>query len=271
MDTNDLLKEISAEKYYIWGTGFVANRFFDALNNKNLLGNLIGIIDCYNQTNKWRGYPVYNGKTFEKKYNKEPIYCAVHYVNYQEIVNLIPHFFKMRWIGAHIFDLEFGTPLIKNTIMGINDVICGLTNIYSCSIYYMMIDDVVNKRTKGLGIEAYRKFQRSFNNEETVIKKERLFIKRILEYRKNKEVEKYAIKLNREKTILLDGMHRLSLAEYFGEKTINCDIYPVSGYEKIFETNRWHLCSKRDLLQVFTESESEDIIQQTKAFLKSDC
>ena len=258
LNTNHLIKKCAEGYFFIFGTGFVAERFLSELRRRGIDSRLKGFVVSSRKNDIWNGYPVYEVNNIEE-YGGEQVYIAVHERNYIQIKQILPDKIKKNciWIYPYLADLEFGEPIKTHIKRAVSDLVKEDKNLCRIAIFSLVIDDIVQADEEEIGICIYRKYQNIFSNKRTTKEKERLFVKRILKYKNEGSHKKYPIKILEDNDAVIDGTHRLSLANYFGEKEILCNVYSYAEYDWMKKT---HL-SEYHLKHILSEEEYKRLIE----------
>lgn len=238
--------------FIIYGTGSVSNRFSMALQKKYSLDNLIG----YTRTNvdvseTFRGKPVKNIECYDKKI---AVLIAVHISIYKEIERYLDKLgYKNHiWVYPELFNLCYGFPIKTNAIYQTKDIVKCLYPIYTCAIYYMVIEQYFGMNKIGYGL--YYKLMKSFCSEQVARERLKQYIERISDADSNGLSQSYAIFLTRDRSIILDGAHRLVLALYFGIPNVLVDLFDV-GFDEYMYFSKDMAMVRDKLIEVFTDEE----------------
>lgn len=228
VDAEELLRIISKEKIAIYGTGHIAKKFLKVLKQHHLERN----ISCFvissiekNTENTIDGIAVRDKDWLKNR--KDVFVCvAVHEALKEEILYTLQSMGMENsiWIYPYLYELLLGEPLEKKVKIQMTDIIKTCQDDYRLAIRHAAIDNYFEKNT--IGFELYKKAQALHCSSETA--KERLikFCTLINEWDK-RGYNGQSISIN-TKYEIIDGNHRVALAEYYHQQEISCDIFPGS-------------------------------------------
>lgn len=218
----DVISIIKKDKFVIYGYGFVGKRFYKQVQRMGYSENVIAIAVTDIGDEKNTDYV-----TVQSIYDiskESMVFVAVHdasVLDMQEILDKIG-IKKYMWVYPYLFDLELGTPICKDKTVCINDLLTQMNDIYMPAIYYLSLKDYCGANI--YNGELYIKMSTAYTTLETGKKRWERFCKTIDECRERGFKQDYNIKVD-ENNLLIDGLHRLVLARYFGESDIICDVY----------------------------------------------
>lgn len=226
--SKQLLNEIEETEFYIFGTGFVAERFFETIRTRNLDENIKSFITSQPSSSCFKEKSV-KGIDELTEVEKEQLVCiAVHEVIAEEIISELKEkgYKKLVWIYPILFDLWYGKPVRKNILVLTNDILRTCTNDYRIAIREMVIDEYYGKNK--IGYNLYKKLQEVHSSKHTAEKRLNAFIKLIDSWNENGYAEGSILKID-ENNEIFDGVHRLALAYYHKLPKVRCDIYSTIG------------------------------------------
>ena len=238
MDAKTLIEEIGKNKIAIYGTGYVAQRFYETLVRNDLESHLLFFITSSGGENT-KGYEVLSIN--DSRIKKDIlILIAVHEAVKDEIVKELEErgYFNYIWIYPELYELILGNPIKKSVRIPVKNIWQSNRDNYCMAVRYLAIDNYYKKNTYGYFI--YKMSMSLYNNTDTSEKRLQQFIALIQSWEK--------IGYNGNNKILIsdnygyiDGAHRISLASYFRQEYILCDIYsskniiePVHNKKVIF-------------------------------------
>ena len=254
IDFDRLLNIFNEEKYYIYGAGGVADNLIRMLEEKGLERNFQGFIVTKKTRTEHSGYPLKN--VDEIDLGDYSVLIAVHYVNLHEIQdNLNKHIGRDGiWIVPYLIQLEYGAPVYSNCPLRINNVINNMQMKYVWAAYHLAICEFFEGNEED-GSDAYKRIQSLVSyDEKTVNRRWEIFGDRIKAWKTGKK-DDYAIKTNFDGSIILDGMHKLALAYYFGEDYVKCDVYQNIEQDIVFKKKRIYIDTEEKAKTIFTTRE----------------
>ncbi|WP_044913064.1 hypothetical protein [Butyrivibrio sp. WCE2006] len=216
-----LIDKLKKQNFYIYGTGFVAEHFYEALNRLELSKNTVSFVTTHNQNSEYHGIPVKSIKDI----NDDLLICiAVHEANLKEIVEVLNErgLKNYVWIYPFIFDMWYGEPIKKGVLVPTNEILTTCKNDYRIVIRVLAIEEYykINK----IGYSIYMKAQQVHSSPDTARKRLEQFIKLIASWEDSGYSNDSKLKID-ENNEIFDGVHRLALAYYHGISKVNCDIY----------------------------------------------
>lgn len=228
------LLEIIANNYVaVYGAGYIAERFYKALEAKNLQHKIICFIvtDCKNNT-QFLGKPVVKLENIE---GQDIYICiAVHESARCEIEeNLQKHNrSKYIWIFPFLHELLFGEPLALHKNISTSYILKGQSaDDFAIAVRYLVIDGFYKGIVEWNDIYC-KMFQHKCGNKETAQNRLKFFLRLInnwdeVGYQENSEI------IIDERGQFIDGMHRFTLACYHKMKFIYCTVFPyTSNYDE---------------------------------------
>lgn len=227
----EILNILKKNKIVIYGTGYVAMKFYEALIYRNLGTNIESfVISKRSKTSE----SIINGiivKTIDEFDNKKnSIVCiAVHETIKDEIEQQLDNrnIKNYIWINRYrLIELLLGKPIIENIRMPVAKIVHGCQD-YRIAIRYLAIENYFGKNNYGYDI--YVKTQKLYCEERTAKKRLLSFCDLIVNCETNGYDSGSKILLS-EKNELLDGMHRITLALYYHIGEVLCDIFKSSPY-----------------------------------------
>ena len=229
MNTREFLETIKKNKIAIYGTGYVAMRFYDTLIKKNLTKNLVSFITT-NGGSEINGYKVLS--ISDCRIDNILILIAVHEAVKDDIIKKLESlgYINYIWVYPFLYRLMLGEPVKSNIKVPIYKIVENYKDNYLLATRCLAIDQYFNKND--IGYEIYIKVISLFCSKETAEKRLRQFKKLIENWEQNGYDEKQTISIL-DNFQCFDGMHRLSLAVYFKQEYVVCDIY--NNYKEIHE------------------------------------
>lgn len=229
MDVRNLLDIFTNNKIIIYGNGHVGRKFYKALKMHHIEKNILCFAVSYQKENQAEinGIPV---REIEKINEKEiAIICiAVHEVLKDEIINVLEKkgIKKYIWIYPFLYELLLGKPVGRNVSIELPEILKTCVNDYRFAVRHMAIEQYFGKNT--IGYDMYIRAEALHCNRDTSEKRLQNFCKLIhcceqFGYNKNSTIQ-----INTDYEII-DGNHRVTIARYFGEDNVVCNIFPASN------------------------------------------
>ena len=224
-DVSQLLDALKTHKVVIYGTGYVATRFYNSLKEYGVDGNVECFITTEGSKDTIDGKGILSIDKFENAANI--IICiAVHESIKDEIVEILEGrgISNFLWIYPFQYALMLGKPISKGIKVPIKLIMNQCYNDYRMAVRYLAIENYYNKND--VGYEIYVKTMALHCSKKTALNRLQQFIFLI----KNWEINGYdKIKpvIILENNELLDGTHRVAVASYFGQSYIVCDVFSL--------------------------------------------
>lgn len=260
MNAHELLERIKNDKFIIFGHGYVAKRFTEIVENKELQQNFLGYMVSKPEENydKEMDVPIYSKEWIADKHNV--IVCvAVHESLKDEIINdlmKIQPDNEYIWIYPYLYELVLDVPVVQNVWIDVDDIVKKTSIGYFMAVKYLAIEQYMGKCNNGY--EIYLKAQSLYSNSYTAKKRLGQFKDLIKNWVGGGYDENFIIKLNRNYEIL-DGSHRTSLARYFNVEKVKCDVFQTDISLLELQGNIASLTKEVLYRGDFTESEIEQI------------
>lgn len=222
----ELLELLSRRKFVIYGAGYVALKFYEALKIRQLDKNIsCFIVSTFSGSDeKIEGLPI-RGVDWLKK-NKDIVVCiAVHEALMPEIIGTMQNIgvSDYFWIYPYLYELLLGAPIKVGTAVNLNDVIHTCMDDYRLAIRYMAIDNYLGKNA--IGFDMYKRAQALHSSPKTAEERLIKFCELINQWQQNGYNKNSRILIN-ERYEVIDGIHRVTLAKYYNLQEIVCDIFP---------------------------------------------
>lgn len=260
MNTCELLEKIKNNRFLIFGHGYVAKRFTEVVEKKELQHNFMGYIVSNPEENydKEMGVPIYSKEWIGDKHNT--VVCvAVHEALKDEIINAL---MKIQpdneyiWIYPYLYELILDVPVMQNVWIAVEDIVKKTSIGYFMAVKYLAIEQYMGKCNNGY--EIYLKAQSLYSDNYTAKKRLGQFKNLIENWVSSGYDENFLIKLNRSYEIL-DGSHRVSLARYFNVEKVKCDVFQTDISLLELQGNKASLTKEILYRGDFTDSEIEQI------------
>lgn len=227
MDAETLLKYLSQKRFVIYGTGFVGRRFLSALKQHGLYENIacFTISECVTgQDDMIEGIPVRGVSELDER-TKDMLFCiAVHESLAKEIEKNLEKLQvkKYIWIYPFLYELSLGQPLKTNVLVNVDKILESNLNNYGLAVRYLAVEQFFGKNQ--IGYDLYVRFNTLYCTKETAERRLIKFCDLIKNWKENGYDKEKKILINSNYEIL-DGCHRITVAKYFGEKNVICDVF----------------------------------------------
>lgn len=251
------LTDLKSNKFYIYGTGYISDRFYAALERMKCTKNVLGFI----VTNKNDEMPLQKKGMDIFEVNEIPrdkmIICAVHMIWEEEIRQILNklNFEKFYFIYEQIFDLDFGTPIKTDVSVKVCSLVRTITRkSFVIPAYYSAIDNFFHPKDNGDIL--YLKLYEMLTNKESAKKRLKRLHDMIQQYkdRGGAVILTSNIKIDENESVILDGLHRTTLALYFGIHTLKADIYQTKQYYDKWLGRKFYI-DENSMNDIYTEDE----------------
>lgn len=267
----ELLEILANNDIVVYGTGYVAERFYMGLEKRHLQHK----IKCFVVTNRDENNVRFMGKLVEQLDDLEEkdiyICIAVHEATKYDIEKNLQKYNRSKyiWIAPYIDELLFGKPIACHKQIETADILKSQNvDNYLFAVRYLVIESFYNGTD--VGDEIYIKMvQYLFGSKETA-QNRLIHFKKLIKnwddvgYQENKD-----IKID-EKGSILDGKHRFTLACYHKMDSIYCTIFTytddVSRYMKYVDR-----FDSKDMKEAGYTQYEMDMILSTQEKLMSFC
>lgn len=216
----DLLRE---RVILIYGAGNIAGRFYEALSIRDLAQNVGGFVVTNSQgKSEFCGQPVISPD--EIRQGPETFVCiAVHESVRDGIVRELERrgILDYVWVTPFLTSLFAGDPMQRNVDREVDDLIRA-NDDYRAAIRYLVIQSYYH--AGGPGADLYLRAQGLSCGPATAKLRLEQFYRLIQAWETGGYDPEHIISVD-ENNIVLDGMHRLSLAKYHGLERVRCDVY----------------------------------------------
>ena len=219
---------IRNHRFYVYGTGAVAKRFYQLLSQRGCEGQVLGFV----VTKKPSGAdPLFFGKRV-MCVNDIPqdalVLLAVHPVWQGDIeAHLeqagIRQYAMMYW---KLIDLSFGLPMASHQKIATREIVERMARCFYpyLAAYYLVMERYVKARE--VSDSFYLRYWSVEGSPSAASARLRQFHALMDEYQRDgvTSLLKYPLKLT-ERRLILDGLHRTMIAHYFHEPYLYADIY----------------------------------------------
>ncbi len=225
LNSAQLIQLAAKQKIVIYGAGHIARKLLKVLKLYHYDENVLCFIVSDPEQNEKtiEGIPV---KTIEWLVENKNIlvYVAVHESLWDEIADALQTIGVSRyiWIYPYLYELMLGLPVKTNIKVDLKDIIRTCEDDYRLAIRYAAIEQYLGKNE--VGFDLYKRAQALHSTPETAKERLTAFCLLIEKWQKNGYDEQSRIAINMDYEII-DGCHRVALAQYFKQKQIICDVF----------------------------------------------
>lgn len=269
MKKSIIWEKLEGKKIIIYGTGHVAHMFYKAI----LEHGLQETIQCFVRSESvgrdelFEGVPICSIKDVCIEYNTL-ICLAVHESirdEIQKIVNPITN--QYLWIYPYLFELMLGEPVQRAVEVSVAQLLGGCQNDLRLAIRLAAIEQQAGMNT--FGFDYYVRAQMLHCSKDTATKRLKQFAELISEWKQFGYKKENLIVLNSDYDVI-DGIHRLTMAVYMGQKTIFGDIYAAALSAKDIHGPEVMLSEEELLLSHgFTQHEIQQLAAIQQRYLKA--
>ncbi|SHK69754.1 hypothetical protein SAMN05216582_11311 [Selenomonas ruminantium] len=222
----DVINLIKTKEYVIYGNGFIGKRFIkqiERMNCKNQISSVVVTNLEENSNSRKDGL-----KSIYEISKNSFVFIAAHESVATEMRKVLESIGVSNyvWIYPYLIELELGAPIERNRKVTIKDLIDNLSKSYAAAIYYLTIKEYCRDHIYDGSL--YIKMTSHYTTGDTAKKRWEIFRRKIEECQEKGFCQDCNIKVF-ENNNLIDGMHRLTLAKYFGEKYLYADVYRGNG------------------------------------------
>ena len=228
--STDLIAECQTQKIIIYGAGYVAHRFYSALEKLGLSKNVLCFCTTDISCSETMPKPVYSlFELLKKGLIEDALICvAVHESIKDTIIENLDkkNLHNVVWIYPFLFELFFGNP-IECSVKKKTKILLEASLAYSyCEVRnFLALECYYGKNSNGFDI--YIKAVSLYCGKTTAEKRAEQF-KNLID-----SVASTGLKADKkikicQNNVVLDGAHRCTLAAYFRMKELCCDVFSDS-------------------------------------------
>lgn len=231
-DAEEFIQLIQNKRILIYGAGYVASIFVEALKKHGLEKSIYGFAVTENVPEQ-RRFEEYWVKSIDQvDIADNIIVCiAVHEAVERQIETTLLQkgIINYIWIYPFLYTLYMGQPVKEKQWIDVNKMILQYGNTYGMAVRWAAIDDYYGNFQGGL--DLYKKAMKIHCSEATAEERAHSFIGLM----QNWDVRGYdanqQISINLDYEII-DGEHRVSLAFYHHQRFLQCKIYKEQNMHK---------------------------------------
>lgn len=262
-NAQEFVECIADKKILIYGTGYVAHIFLEALKKRKLEKQIQGfVVSCHSRSvDEIEGIPV--NEIEEILIDEDTVVCiAVHESFKLEIeLTIVKRGWKNYiWIYPYLYNLYYGAPIRVGEPVEIGKLVSRDTDRYNVALRWAAIDNYYGKCSQGFYL--YRKAMALHANMRTAEARKESFKKLIQSCDEFGYDDKKQIIIN-DVYEIIDGEHRVTVGLYHGKQKIGCTVYLGENLhsEKV-------LFTKRVLLEGGFTKEEMDILDHINLIIK---
>ena len=230
MKTEELLQQLGNKDIAIFGTGFVAEMFYTALERKGLASRMrFAVVTSAPEKIRFHGKPVLSIK--EAKFSEDMLLCvAVHESAMHGLKGILQEVsITCVWIYPNLFDLLYGQPLQSAQSLLLRKLLSRQNrDEYWLAVRYAAIRDYLKKADAyPITSEMYRSALSLHCGYETAVLRNRqmeILAKSMAEEGFRQDSPVSVDKAGR----IIDGLHRIACAAYLQIESVPVVIYPAS-------------------------------------------
>ena len=230
MDTEILIQQLKTKDFAVFGTGFVAGMFYEALKETGLSSGLTCcIVSKAGEGETFHGRPVYSAGSFRLP-NDMMLCIAVHESAFGEISDKIKSISeRCVWVYPNLYELLYGIPAQPPHDIVLADLLSKQSrDEYWLALRYAAIRDYLKNEP------CYRE------TKDLYIKLLALHCSNATAVRRSMQMEKLAVSMAHEgfrndcpiavdeRGRIIDGLHRTACAAFLHISKIPAVIYPES-------------------------------------------
>ncbi len=242
MKTEELLRQLETKDIAVFGTGFVAEMFYMALDRRGLASRLqFAVVTTAKDDLQFHGKPVFSLN--EVEFSEDMLLCVVvHESAMPELKTILGKVsIPSVWIYPNLFDLLYGLPVRTTDSLPVRELLSRQDgDEYWLAVRYAAIRDYLrNESAYPETCELYRKALSLHCGYETAV-------------HRNEQLEVLAASMAREgfrrdcpvrideAGRIIDGLHRIACAAYLQIESVPAVVYPASlVFDKVLgERNR---------------------------------
>lgn len=259
----EIKQYIKKHKFYIFGTGFVAENLLGYLENNDIQSNLVGFLETQPKKSEFNNFPVYKLDTISYV-NNVSIIVAAHSSIFEQIKMLLESkgITEWIWIYPYWYELLFGCPYKKNLIINPYSVIqkACFSERVMCSIYLLGIGYVFNQNR--IGKSVFFKFSSLFSSNNTIEKRWESFSDMVTKFDETNISHLGNLLVATDAGFIIDGNHRIALALYKRIPRIYVDLFHAN-YEDVSYIFKKLMLNSEDVNSLFSREECDHILLLT--------
>lgn len=225
-NANQLIELIKERRILIYGTGYIATLFFDALKKNELEKSIFSFVVSKLAKDANRDFRGFGVTQIDKvDFEKDMVVCiAVHDCLVGEIESLLKqnNVSDYIWIYPYLFDLYYGDPIQKSVWIDMRELVPKEDGRYALAVRWAAVADYYGKCPNGF--IWYKRAMSYLHNASAAEARVKEFTQLIKNWETAGYDGKHEIAIN-ENYEIIDGEHRMAVALYHGERRIKSRIY----------------------------------------------
>lgn len=230
-----VISQLKENSFVVYGAGSMGKRFVRCISEMGLKDNFSGYAVTEIKDSLYVAEGIIQINQIERD---QLVIIAAHneaaLQMEQELNNL--GFKKYIVIYPYLLELEFGTPVALDVKINVDKLLKKCPPYLYNAVVYMAIDSALGHNMYG-GDLYLRMMHALSRNNRTAEMRWQSFQKRIDAYTRGEYEDRYNVKVNLEQNYIIDGVHRIILAKYFGIPHIQADLYQFESkkFEQVFK------------------------------------
>lgn len=222
---DELREYLQKNRIVIYGSGHVGRKFFQALKSCGLKQNIVcfAVSESLEDLTELEGIPV---KRIQNLRDVDAIYVcvAVHEALKDEMFRVLEQLGikKYVWIYPFLYEMLLGSPIKRNVKVKVDHILQTCRKDYRMAVRWLTMEQYFGN--SDLGYELYVRAESLHCEKRTAQERLKKFLELIRCWEKTGYLIDSRIRINSGYEII-DGRHRIAAARYFGQETVQCDIY----------------------------------------------
>ena len=238
------LPEVLQEPFYVFGTGYVAGVFMEALKLHGIEGRVKAfLVSDKGGRDTFMGRPVLAVRGLSGKAPDVPVCAAVHEAVLPEILKETQAAgLDTVWIYPELSQLLYGRPLHDRVMLPLDDILSRQSRQdYWIALRLLAARDLTSGAQESAGCSLYVRALSLFSSQASAEKRLEHFKELIASVREDGWDPAKPVLLDEDYRVI-DGLHRIALAKLLGQENISCRIYRRSPvYDRVItERTRLH-------------------------------
>ena len=226
-NVDELWEILKENTLMIYGTGFVGKRFYHILHQWGLKDRVDTFVTTQGNCDKLFGKSIKAVNEILPLADRCVICVAVTHAAFGEIEKILKelHVENFVWVFPYLYELMFGKILDVGVSINLADIWRANRERMGIPVRYLAMEEYYGRNKIGYAI--YKKVMNLCSTEETTNT-------RLIAYRKMLDHESESGCLSSEpisimkNDLIVDGLHRTSMAMYRGKRKIVANVYPNS-------------------------------------------
>ena len=259
MNASQLIEKLNSRRCLIYGTGYVAHRFYSALVKRGLESAVEAFVTTTGSDELFFGLPVLSVREIS---SPDSFVCiAVHEAIKDDIIDtlLSRQIDEYEWIYPLLYDLILGDPVKVSVEVSLKDILLACSDEYTIESRALAIDQYYGKCDNGYDI--YKRMLSLHATPETAERRVISLIELIRAWEKNGYLKEYPVKLY-DNSGWIEGTHRIALACHYDMQTIYADLYRYD--DEMPAHDKQAVCTEAELRSCGIEDSVISILKDKK-------